>query len=187
MPSRSLRRKLTYEDFVRFPDDGLRHEIIDGVHFVSPAPFTPHQRVVGNLYFIIRSFLEKRRLGSIWLAPFDVVLSMHDIVEPDLVYLSKAAEESILTEKHIRGAPDLLIEVLSKSTRRSDLVRKRACYERCGVPEYWIVDPEEETVRVFRRQGSGYGDPILLSRAAGDILTTPIIPGLEIALEKAFG
>lgn len=186
MTPQSLPRKLTYEDFVLLPDDGLRHEIIDGRHYVTPAPFSPHQRVVGNLYYLLRSFLEERPLGSVWLAPLDVLLSLHDIVEPDLILMTRATEERILTEKHIRGTPDILIEVLSRGTRSRDLGIKKTRYALTGVREYWVVDPAEGSIRVHRLAGEDYGEADLLLAARDDTLTTPLLEGLALPLCKVF-
>ena len=82
--------KLTYDDFLLFPDDGKRHELIDGEHYVTPSPNTKHQRVSGNLHWLIRIYLEAHQIGRIFYAPFDVVFSHFDVVEPDLLYMSNA-------------------------------------------------------------------------------------------------
>jgi Uma2 family endonuclease len=82
--------KLTYDDFVQFPDDGLRHELIDGEHYVTPSPNTKHQRVSINLTVLIGSWLERHPIGQLFHAPFDVVFSHYDVVELDLLYLSTA-------------------------------------------------------------------------------------------------
>ena len=84
------RAKLTYDDFLLFPDDGQRHELIDGEHYVTPSPNTKHQQVSGNLYFLMRRWLETHPVGQIFFAPFDVVFTRFDVVEPDLLYLSNA-------------------------------------------------------------------------------------------------
>src|SRR5471030_1346050 len=89
--------KLTYEDFLLFPDDGQRHELIDGEHYVTPCPITKHQRVSGNLHWLLRSYLEVHPIGEVFYAPFDVIFSDFDVVEPDLLYLSKARAAEILT------------------------------------------------------------------------------------------
>jgi Uma2 family endonuclease len=178
--------KLTYEDFVLFPDDGKRHELIDGEHFVTPSPNRRHQRVLQNLNLVLVSFVRQRRLGEVFFAPFDVVFTRHDVVEPDLLYIS-AERSGVLTEANVQGAPDLVVEVLSPSSRRQDEVLKRDLYERGGVAEYWIVDPEAETVKAFRRGEDGrFGRALLLTLRDGDALSTPLLPGLEIPLPAIF-
>ena len=178
--------KLTYDDFVRFPDDGKRHELIDGEHFVTPSPNRRHQWVLQNLYRSLDLVVRERGLGRVFLAPFDVVLTPVDVVEPDLLYIS-AERSDILTAANVQGAPDLVVEVLSPSGRRQDEVLKRDLYERGGVSEYWIVDPEAETVKVFRRGERGRFDrPLLLTLRDADAVSTPLLPGLEVPLAAVF-
>src|SRR3990172_11035069 len=101
--------KLTYDDFLLFPDDGKRHELIDGEHYVTPSPNTKHQRVSGNLHLLIGSWLEAHPIGQIFYAPYDVVFSDFDVVEPDLLYLSNERAAAVLTPLHARGVPELVI------------------------------------------------------------------------------
>jgi Uma2 family endonuclease len=178
--------KLTYDDFVLFPDDGKRHELIDGEHFVTPSPNTKHQQILGNLHLLIRSWLEAHAIGRVFLAPYDVVLSHFDVVEPDLLYLSSERAAQVLTPQHARGVPELVVEIVSKGTRRRDETIKRRLYERAGVSEYCVVDPEIDVVRVYRREGDGFGRPIELSHETGDVLTTPLLPGLDLPLVRIF-
>jgi len=180
------RVKLTYDDFVLFPDDGQRHELIDGEHYVTPSPGNKHQRIIGNLYFLIRGWLERQRLGEVFLSPFDVVFTRHDVVEPDLLYLSHGRAKDVLTAANVQGAPDLVIEIGSPSTRKRDETIKRRLYERGGVSEYWVVDPELDVVRVYRREGEGFGRAVELSAEAGEVLTTPLFRGLELRLADIF-
>jgi len=177
--------KLTYDDFVLFPDDGKRHELIDGEHYVTPTPNLRHQDIVGTLYLLIATYLTDRPLGRIFFAPLDVILSLFDVVEPDLLYVSRDREGELLRD-YVHGAPDLVVEVASKSTRKRDETIKRHLYERFGVSEYWVVDPELDVVRVCRRANDRYNRPVELSREAGDVLTTPLLPGLEIPLSRIF-
>lgn len=123
-------------------------------------------------------------LGLVLPAPVDVVLSEHDVVEPDLVFISRERRDRI-TEANIQGAPDLVVEVL-ESTRRRDEITKRHLYERHGVREYWLVDPELETVKVWRAGERGFERRAELSLERGDSLTTPVIPGLELPLSRLF-
>jgi Uma2 family endonuclease len=180
------RVKLTYDDFVLFPDDGKRHEIIDGEHYVTPSPNTKHQRVLGHLHLLIGNHLEAHPIGQVFLAPFDVVFSHFDVVEPDLLYMSEARAAEILTAQHVKGTPELVVEIGSPGTRRRDETIKRRLYERSGVSEYWFIDPEIDVVRVYRRSGDAFSRVAELSLEAGAVLTTPLLPGLDLPLARIF-
>ena len=179
-------RKLTYDDYARIPDDGLRHEIIDGEHYVSPAPFRPHQGLSIELGSRLHLFVKQHRLGCVFDAPFDVILSEHDIVQPDLLFIS-TARAGILTEKNVQGAPDLIVEILSKGTRHLDETVKLDLYDRFGVLEYWMFDTTRQAARVYRRTLRGLRLAAELSAEAEDVLVTPLLPGLEIPLAEIFG
>jgi len=178
--------KLTYDDFLLFPDDGKRHELIDGEHYVTPAPNLRHQRISGKLYMAIGKYLESHPIGEVFFAPLDVVISQIDIVEPDLLYVSRERAADILIPQHVRGVPDLVIEIASKGTRKRDETVKRRLYERTGVSEYWTVDPQIDVIGVYRREGSTFGRAIELSREAHDTLTTALLPSLEMPLTRIF-
>jgi Uma2 family endonuclease len=180
------RVKLTYDDFLLFPDDGQRHELIDGEHYVTPSPNMKHQRVSGNLYFLIRACLEQHPVGQVFYAPFDVVFTRFDVVEPDLLYMSNARAQEVLTAANVQGVPELVIEIGSPSTRKRDETIKRRLYEREGVSEYWVVDPDLDVIRVYTRAGEQFGRARELSAEAGDVLTTPLFDGLELTLERVF-
>jgi len=177
--------KLTYDDFVLFPDDGKRHELIDGEHYVTPSPNMRHQQISMNLTLMIGGWLEAHPLGRLFYAPFDVVFSKSDVVEPDVLYVSNE-RSNVLTAPNVQGAPDLVIEIGSPSTRQRDETVKRRLYERSDVSEYWIVDPDIEVVRVYRRSGDSFARPVELSREAGDVLTTDLLPALELPLARIF-
>src|SRR4051794_14629222 len=136
-------KKLTYEDYLLIPEDGKRHEIIDGEHYVSAAPFVRHQKLVVRLTIRMGSFVETHRLGSFLVAPTDVVLSPNDVVEPDLLFISKE-RSSIVEEKNIGGARVLVIETPGVPPRRIDRGAKKRAYELWGVLEYWMLDPERK-------------------------------------------
>jgi Uma2 family endonuclease len=178
--------RLTYDDFVHFPDDGQRHELIDGEHYVTPSPNTKHQRVLGHLHRLIGNYLDNHPLGEVFLAPFDVVFTDFDVVEPDLVYMSRDRAAKILTEKHVRGTPELVVEIGSPGTRKRDETIKRHLYERAGVSEYWFVDPEVDVIRVYRLEAGRFAKVTELSREAGDVVTTPLLPGLDLPLTRIF-
>ncbi len=186
-PAARVETRLTYDDFVLFPDDGKRHEIIDGEHYVTPAPNRRHQRLVGRLHLAIARHLEAQpHVGEVFLAPFDVVLSYHDVVEPDLLFIAGDQVE-ILTEKNVQGPPALVIEVLSKSTRKRDAQIKRRLFERTGVREYWLVDPQLDTIQVFRPSPEGKLVRIAELTAEDDTsLATPLLPGCVIGVRELF-
>ena len=177
--------KWTYSDLLLFPDDGKRHELIDGEHIVSPSPFTKHQRILVNLTRIIGTFLKQHPIGQIFVAPMDVVLSDFDVVEPDLLFIA-SEHASIITEKHIMGVPDWVIEILSVSSRKTDEIIKRKLYEHYGVQEYWIVDPELEMVKTYRMIQKGYIRTTEISCPSNEILTTPLLSGMEIKPAEIF-
>lgn len=179
--------KLTYDDFLLFPDDGRRHELIDGEHYVTPSPNTRHQRISGRLHLLVGGWLQDHPLGQLFYAPFDVVFSRFDVVEPDLLYMSNERAAEILTDKHVAGVPELVIEIGSPGTRKRDETIKRRLYERGGVAEYWVIDPDLDVIRVYRRSGESFQRPQELSAEAGDALTTPLLPGLNIELTRIFG
>ncbi|HEV2855871.1 MAG TPA: Uma2 family endonuclease [Thermoanaerobaculia bacterium] len=177
-------RKLTYDDYLLFPeDDGLRHEILDGEHYVTAAPFFRHQFLAGRLYLRLGRFVEERDLGVAVFAPVDVLLSPYDIAQPDLLFISKE-RAGIITKKNLQGAPDLVVEILSESTRRRDGGIKLERYDRFGVGEYWMLDPDSKAAWVYRRDGGRLRRAAELS--AEDVLTSPLLPGLEIRLAEVF-
>jgi Uma2 family endonuclease len=175
--------KLTYRDLCRMPGDGKRHELIDGVHYVTPSPFTVHQRIVGNLFFLMRSHLETHADGEVFGFPCDIVLTLFDVVVPDLFFVTQE-RLSIITRKNVAGAPDLVVEVASKSTRRRDDTVKLALYERFGVREYWTIGPESETIRVYRRTGDRLERALELRNESGSMLTSPLLPGMALPVQR---
>jgi Uma2 family endonuclease len=128
-------------------------------------------------------FVRRHRLGTVLPAPFEIVLSDFDVVQPDLVFISRE-RAGILTEKNARGAPDLAIEILSPRTRQTDEVHKLRLYERSGVREYWLIDPLAETARIYRRRGERLALHRDLTAAGRGALTTPLLPGLRIPLAE---
>jgi Uma2 family endonuclease len=178
-------RKLTYADFLKFPDDGRRHELIDGVHYVSPSPEFRHQQLSLRMAVALANYLEAMPIGVVLYAPMDCVLTMFDIVEPDLLVVLND-QKSIITKKNIRGMPAIAVEILSESTRAIDEERKFALYERAGAREYWIVDGDLNRLTVYRRGAKQFERPSTHSAAEGNVLTTPLLPGFSLALDRYF-
>jgi Uma2 family endonuclease len=174
---------LTYDDLQRFPDDNLRREIIDGELFVTPAPSTSHQQVVAFLVLELGLYARAHG-GKVFPAPTDVFFADDSVVEPDVLFVAPEHADRV-EKKFVRSAPDIVVEVSSPSTRRLELVRKRALYEREGVPEYWYVDLEAERVEVHRLEAGAYPPPVLLGRR--DSLESPLLPGWGVMVEDLLG
>ena len=136
--------KLTYDDYALFPSDGMRHEIINGRHYSNPAPNPLHQTVSRRIQFQMYEQIELKGLGHVFNAPIDLQLSDTDVVQPDIVVVLRG--NRIITPTKIKGVPDLVIEILSPSNRKYDRELKKRLYEQHSIPEYWIVDPENQTV-----------------------------------------
>jgi Uma2 family endonuclease len=177
--------RYTVEDYWLFPEDNVRREIIDGELHVTPNPVRKHEMAAGSVHKHLRSFLEKNPLGTVYSAPFSVVLSDTDIVEPDLVFVS-AEHAAAVTDDGIEGAPDLVVEVLSGPTRRIDETVKRGLYEEAGVREYWLVDPDERTVRIWRAEKQLFAPPLDLMALAEDAIESPLLPGFSLPLPQIF-
>jgi Uma2 family endonuclease len=177
--------KLTIEDYESFPDDGMRHEIIDGEHYVTPSPRTRHQAISRNLTMLLALFLRDQPMGRLFPAPCDVYLSRFDVVVPDLLFVSTAGK-AVVTDKNVQGPPDLLIEILSPSTRKRDERTKRDRYARFGVREYWIVDPELESIKVMELGASGYNPPREVALERSERITSVVLPGLDLPLDQIF-
>lgn len=181
-------RLWTYADLVALPDDQLRHELIDGEHVVSPSPAIPHQVILWNLAGLLAPYLRAHPIGTALTGPVDVKLSMFTVVVPDLVFFTADRFTRVVNQKHATAAPDLVVEILSPGTRRRDKGRKRAIYDREGVREYWIVDPDAQSVTALRRPrpNAGLTDVTTAAASAGDVLTSPLFPGLRIRLRDLF-
>lgn len=168
--------KLTYREYCQAPSDGYRYEIIDGSVFMNPAPSPNHQLVSRRIQFQLYSQIELTGQGQVVDAPIDVELAPHDIVQPDIVVLI-GANQKLITRTRIIGVPDLLIEVLSPSRPEYDLKVKKEMYQRVGVPEYWVVDPDACTLIQFvlkrgkytRRRPTRYVRPTVIDGVTVDL------------------
>ncbi|MFZ5631758.1 MAG: Uma2 family endonuclease [Bacillota bacterium] len=172
---------LTYEDYLRLPDDGKRYEILEGVLHVVPSPNVLHQHISRELGFIIYEHVRQHELGVVFFAPLDIVFSRTSIAQPDIIYISRE-RQSVITEKHIAGAPDLVVEIVSPSTSAADRVTKAQVCARYGVPYYWVVDPEQKVVEEFRLERGIY--MLIRSWEDGEVFTPEILPGLQVGLRK---
>jgi Uma2 family endonuclease len=181
MASRANAKKMTYADYALIPADGKRHEIIEGAWYMTPAPEVPHQRVSRKIEALLDAHVTRHRLGEVFDAPIDVVIADEDVVQPDIIFVSTARAE-IVTQKNVRGAPDLVVEILSVSTAAIDRGEKRRLYERAGVREYWIVDPAAQSVEIHEfaspRRTRVYTN--------GQSFESALLPGLTVKLAEIF-
>ena len=173
--------KLTYEDYLELPDD-KRYEIIDGELYEMSSPSFRHQVILSNLHLIFGPYVRGNLLGVLIFAPLDVILANDSIVQPDLIFIAEARRRII--ENHgIVGAPDLALEILSPSTATHDRVRKADLYARYGVAEYWMLDPETETIQIRKLGDGGYGPA---ETHDSGIVSTSLMPGLEVRVDEVF-
>jgi len=167
--------KFTYEDYVLFLADGKRHEIIEGDHYVNPPPNSYHQAVLSRINSQFIELVEKPKLGFVFFAPIDVQLDELNIVQPDLVVILNE-RKSIITKKNIQGAPSLAVEIISPGNPKHDRQLKKKLYEKCEIPEYWIVDPESETIEAYLLVDKRY---VLQSNSSNEVQIS-ILPDAKV-------
>ena len=175
--------KLTYEDYCAAPADN-RYELLDGELIMVPAPNLKHQVVSGKIYTPLSQFIEDQALGTLLYAPCDVLFSDNNVLQPDLLFVSREREHLLRDGQKVQGPPDLVVEILSPSTAERDRGSKLALYSRYGVTEYWVVDPVAETIQIHRLQGGTVVPTRSFGR--GETLLSPLLPGLELHLDDIF-
>jgi Uma2 family endonuclease len=179
----ALPRTLTVADLYAMPvsERGERYELIDGALFVTPAPTWEHQTVSSNLFFPLATYIRSMKLGWVVATP-GVHVDERTYVIPDLVFIARERRD-IIGEANIEAGPDLVVEILSPSTRRNDLIVKRTLYSRIGVREYWLVEPETQTVTVLTPESGGY---VEVAPTATGIIRSQVLPGLHLTLVDLF-
>jgi Uma2 family endonuclease len=174
--------RFTYEDYVLLPED-RRYEVIDGELYLTPAPTPFHQLVKSRIERLLQDHVESAELGIVLDAPCDVVLSRFDVLQPDIFFVS-AGRRSVIGEKFISEAPDLVVEVLSPGTRKRDRIFKAKRYARFGVREMWIADPDKKTIEVFVNTEERFRREAVYVEQA--VLRSPLLPGLQVPLPRVF-
>ena len=173
--------QLNYEDYLNLPNDGKRHEIIDGEHYMTPAPQTRHQIVSRNLERILLNYIEENDLGQLLYAPIDVILSDTTVVQPDLLFIRKE-RENIIKKNFIQGPPDLIIEILSPGNEKLDRLTKMKHYATYGVTEYWLIDFEARILE----QNVLEGDIFERTSVFSHNFSSSLFPDLTINLTQIF-
>lgn len=175
--------RMNYDRYCLLPEDGFQHEVLDGYLVMTPAPTPKHQEVVMQLATLLNEYAKSRLLGKVYVSPIDVLLDPHMVLQPDVLFI-RAERLHIVGPEAIEGAPDLAVEVVSRSTLIKDRVRKLAIYSEYGVQEYWIVDPAARTVELYTRMG----DALKLAATLGsdDTFSSPLLAGLQIPISRIF-
>lgn len=189
MPQLDLPRlphRMTLGQFRELPEGPPHFELIDGELIMAPAPNLYHQEITGNIYLLLRNWEKSHPSGKAFIAPLDVFLG-EDCFEPDVVFVSAEKLRLIAQTDGLHGAPDLVVEVLSESTYRRDMTRKRRKYAAAGVREYWIADPEEKSLRQYLFAGSDSTSEEPTSHHRNNaVFESPLFPGLRIELAEIF-
>lgn len=177
-------RRMTYEEYLEGPEIKGRYDVIDGVLIMAPSPTRKHQEILGQLYFLMRQFLDENRLGSVLIAPLDVVVEREPlrIRQPDLLFVGN--ERSEILQDIVEGAPDLVVEILSPSNSRADIQDKLDDYVGLGVRECWLVSPEGRTVEVLMAAEGGWERTSLCG--VGDSVTSGVLEEFEVAVSDIF-
>ena len=174
----------TYEDYLRLPDDGNRYEIIEGVLYVTNAPGYDHQFAVMKLAFQFEQFVSENKLGIVLTAPFEVHLSETTRpVQPDILFI-KADNRPEAGAKFFAGVPDLIVEVISPNSIRTDRYVKFTAYEQAGVAEYWLVDPKTRSVEIHALSGGEYA--LVGQFTPNETIESKLLAGLTIQTETLF-
>ena len=175
--------KMTYAQYCLLPEDRNRYELIDGELFVTPAPTPKHQEIVGALFLRLSAYVQQSSFGRVYIAPVDVLLDQYTVIQPDVLFIRRE-RLGIIKEGAIEAAPDLVVEVLSPSSFYKDLRRKMAAYAQFGVHEYWIVDPETETIELYQRAG----EVLQLARkfSSNETLQSPLLEGFQLPVSSIF-
>jgi Uma2 family endonuclease len=174
--------RFTYEDYLLLPED-RRYEVVDGDLYLTPAPTPYHQIVSGRIFMLLNQHVRQHGLGEVFFAPCDLVLSKFDVLQPDVFFIAEE-RRSIIGEKYITEAPDLVVEVLSPSTADRDQVAKAKQYARFGVREMWVADPGAKTIEMLVNSEDGFRQVAL--HCGDDVVSSPLLPGLEIPLASVF-
>ncbi len=180
-PVPKTKTRITYEQYRALPEDGKRYEVIAGELIMTAAPLIDHQRISRNLQFVLETYIRANNWGEMFNAPVELYLSEEDFVEPDLICVSRARHK-IITDKNIKGAPDLIVEILSPSTTRYDRVLKMNTYARHQVPHYWIVDPAAHTLEAFELEKGNYR--LVAAHAEDENFQPVLFPNLTISLAE---
>jgi Uma2 family endonuclease len=180
-PAEALPRLYTYDELVaESPETNQHCELWDGELIMSPAPSFWHQQIVARFFHQIHAWVSKHNLGEVVTAPIDMVLSPHRVTQPDVVFI--AQDRLGIIDRVIKGPVDLALEVISLGNRNRDRIEKRDLYEQYGVKEYWLIDPEAETVEVFHLENGRY--QLVIRCTSGQTAKSRLLHGFEVPVNS---
>lgn len=174
--------KWTYDEYAALSEEG-QFDVVNGVLYMSPARSWNHQSILGEIFAHLRSFVQVAGLGIVGMGPFNIELSSHTIVQPD-VFVLLEEHRGRLTGARIIGYPDLIVEIVSPGTARHDLHEKLKVYAQAGVPEYWVVNPDAHTIELLVLKNGVYRSPGIFSGNA--ILPSVVLPGFPVQVSQFF-
>src|SRR5262249_10838449 len=178
-PIAQTKRLYTYDELVaEFPETNQPCELWDGEIVMSPAPSFDHQEIVLRVARCVQDWVSARKLGKVITSPIDMVLSPHRAMQPDVAYI--AQDRLNIIDRAIRGPVDLAVEVISLGNRNRDRIEKRDLYEQYGVKEYWIIDPEAQTVEVLHLENARYR--LVMRASVGQSISSKLLSGLELSV-----
>jgi len=176
-------RRYTYDELIaEMAETNQPHELWDGELIMAPAPFFSHQKIALRFYRTLDDWVTPRDLGEVVASPIDMVLSPHRAVQPDVAFIAK--ERLNIIDRAIMGPVDLAAEVISLGGRNRDRIEKRDLYEQYGVKEYWIIDPEPQTVEVLHMVNSRY--ELAMRSGPGATAASRLLPGFEVKVDWLF-
>jgi Uma2 family endonuclease len=177
----TVRRKASIEEFWALPESVLPTEYIDGEIIMAPTPTVPHQAALRNIVRALDEFVLRTKIGDIFFAPLDVVLPTGEVVQPDAFFLTNEETARVSSAKRVHGAPSLVVEILSPGSIKHDAITKRNLYERNGVREYWIVDPDARTIAQLILSEGHYA---LTELTESDTIRSAVLAGFEMPVGK---
>ncbi len=172
----------TVADYMEIPQEGVRFQLMRGWLVREPSPAEIHQRIVVNICYFMRKWVNEKQRGEVYIAPFDTVLSTETVLQPDLLFISSERID-LITEANVQGAPDLVIEILSPSTARRDQVVKQALYKEAGVLEMWLVNTDEHQVDVICLQGN---DSLPRQFRGDETISSPLLGEMDFTVDALF-
>ena len=183
-PKRVKKQKLlTFDDYARMtPPDSGNYELHNGKLILKPSPLFLYQNIITELILLLGAFVKKNQLGKVVVAPMDVILTPHDTVQPDILFISK--DRLNIIDGQVKGAPDLVVEILSEGNTAKEMSYKKHIFESTGVQEYWLINPIKKTLTQYKNE-EGEFFPIHILDTEG-VLNSIVVEGFTFKIGDIF-